>query len=156
MSPAFRGFPVRTARLLATFLLLAGQARGATPPEGLWLTEDRGGVVRISPCGANLCGTIVGLTFDPGQTIKLDFHGRDQCQLTLLANLHLQDDARYHGTVTNPEDGRTYSAEVWVPADGVLRLRGYIGLPLFGSTQLWPAYRGPVRQDCQFHLDGKP
>lgn len=127
--------------------LRAGEAR---VPTGLWLTEDRGGVVRVEPCGAALCGVIVGLSDFPPSGVKLDVHGRSQCHLTLLAGLRPQEDGRWHGTVTNPEDGRTYSAEVWVPADGTLRLRGYVGLPLFGSTQLWPPYAGKLRDDCRF------
>jgi uncharacterized protein (DUF2147 family) len=131
---------------------LAGPAWAADArlPTGLWLTEDRGGIVRVEPCGGALCGVIVGLSDFPPSGVKLDVHGRSQCHLTLLAGLRLQDDGRWHGTVTNPEDGRTYSAEVWVPADGILRLRGYVGLPLFGSTQLWPPYTGRLRDDCHF------
>jgi uncharacterized protein (DUF2147 family) len=132
--------------------LFAGAARAvpATSPQGYWLTEDRGGIVQIHPCGDALCGTIVGLTDWPAHGTKVDVHGNPQCHLTLLAGLREEDDGRWHGTITNPEDGRTYSAEVWVPADGLMRLRGYIGLPLFGSTQLWPPYHGATRQDCHF------
>ncbi len=147
---------MRTASALAVALLLwAGAARAqAGPPRspvGEWLTEDRGGVVQIRPCGEALCGTIIGLTFDPGQTIKLDVHGRSQCHLELLGNLRLQGDRRWHGTVTNPEDGRTYSAEVWVGPDGVMRLLGYFGLEIFGVTQHWPPFAGTVKPDCRFH-----
>jgi uncharacterized protein (DUF2147 family) len=37
-----------------------GAAAGvqASPVEGLWLTDDHKGEVRISPCGAQLCGYI--------------------------------------------------------------------------------------------------
>jgi len=130
--------------------LLAMPAAAAPAPVGDWLTEDRGGVIRIGPCGAALCGEIVGLSDWPAHDVKRDVHGAPQCHLTLLADLRLQSDARWHGTVTDPEDGRSYSAEVWVPADGTLRLRGYIGLPLLGSTQLWPPFHGRVKPDCHF------
>jgi uncharacterized protein (DUF2147 family) len=143
----------RTAAvLLACCLAFAGAdaaPRGAV--DGLWYTEDRGGVISVQPCGPALCGIIVGLSDWPANgDVKRDWRGRPQCHSVLLADLVLHDDARWHGTVTNPEDGKTYSAEVWLPADGVLRLRGYIGLPLLGSTQRWPPFDGQVRPDCHF------
>jgi len=120
-------------------------------PEGSWLTEDRGGVIAVAPCGATLCGTIAGISAWPtnGDVVR-DVTGAPQCHMVLLDALRLQGDGRWHGTVRDPEDGRVYQAEVWVPDDGALRLRGYVGLPLFGSTQVWPAFHGAVGPDCHF------
>ena len=122
-----------------------------TSPVGRWFTEDRGGVVNIAPCGDALCGVIIGLSSFPPDGIKRDFRGGTQCHYTLLNGLKLEDDGRWHGSITNPEDGRTYDALVWVPADGDMRLRGYIGLALFGSTQRWPPFAGSILQNCHFH-----
>lgn len=154
MLPASPGCRVPMARRLLAVLAscwLPVQAVAApASPLGRWLTEDRGGVIEIRPCGATLCGYITGLSEWPANgDVKRDWQGRPQCHSTLLAGLRLESDGRWHGTVTNPEDGRTYSAEVWVP-DGTLRLRGYIGLPLLGSTQLWPPFHGSVKPDCHF------
>lgn len=135
---------------LAAGLLLAA---AGTPlsPTGEWYTPDRTGVIRIAPCGAALCGTIVGLTDWPKDgSVLRDVHGTPQCHLTLLDRLRLQDDGRWHGTVTNPEDGKIYDAEVWVGPDGAMRLRGYIAIELLGSTQTWPKFRGSIAQDCHF------
>jgi uncharacterized protein (DUF2147 family) len=150
----------RMAAGLVLACLLAASPAAATPtsPEGFWSTEDHGGVIQIRPCGATLCGIIVGLSAWPaGGGVLRDVHGTPQCHLQLLAHLRLhQDDQRWHGTVTNPQDGRTYDAEVWVPDDGVLRLRGYIGLPLLGSTQHWDKFAGRVDPDCHFSDPGSP
>ena len=132
----------------------AAAAGNAASPVGVWLTEDRGGVVRVQPCGDRLCGVIVGLSDWPKTGTKVDIYGRPQCHLTLINGLRAGDDGRWHGSITNPEDGKTYSADVWVPADGTLRLRGYFGLSIFGVTQLWPAYRGALREDCHFGAGG--
>ena len=132
--------------------ILCGGSAGAAParsPVGTWFTEDRGGVVQISACGADLCGFIVGLTPDPDGKLPRDFQGGPQCRRMLLKNLQFQDDGRWHGTVTNPQDGRTYDAEVWVGDDGNMRLRGYIGVPLLGSTQVWPPFDRHVLADCR-------
>jgi uncharacterized protein (DUF2147 family) len=115
------------------------------------MTEDGRGVIEFRPCGSAICGYIEGISgFPPDGSTLRDVYGTPQCHLTLLRGLRLDDDGRYHGTVTNPETGRSYAAEVWVPPDGTLRLRGYIGLDLLGVTQLWPPFHGLVQPDCHY------
>ena len=143
----------RLATILATAVLATGLAWPALArsPIGYWFTDDLGGIVQIQQCGAGtLCGTIVGLRDWPANGQRLDWQGHPQCHFPLLRNLRFQDDKRWHGTVTNPEDGQTYTAEVWVPDDGILRLRGYVALELFGSTRRWPASPTGARPDCHY------
>ncbi len=152
MLRAFPGCHARMGKgalLAAALSLQAAGALAAQIPTGIWFTEDKGGVVDVHPCGSDiLCGVIVGLTPDPDGRLPRDFRGAPQCHSTLLRNLRPEDDGRWHGTVTNPEDGRVYSAQVWIGDDGKMRLRGFIGLPLLGSTQIWPPFDGHVQPDC--------
>ena len=151
---------MRIAEAARTLLLLAAiaspvlaQAQAARPDDSklldTWMTEDRAGIVRIEPCGNAYCGRVVGISDFPPGGLK-DIHGAQQCGLVILHGLKPTDDGRRHGTITNPDDGKTYDALVWVPADGDMRLRGYIGLPLLGSTQRWPHFAGHVTPDCHF------
>lgn len=142
---------LRSAAILAA-LLVASKAQAApTPPNGQWQTEDRRGVIEVAPCGRTLCGTIVGISDFPADgSVLRDIAGTPQCHLRLLSALTRDDDDRWHGTVRNPEDGRVYRAVVWIGTDGTLRLRGYIGLPLFGSTQLWQPFHGTIQPDCHY------
>ncbi len=39
------------------------------------------------------------------------------------------------GEVYAPDDGNTYSGYLWLE-DGVLKMRGYVGIPLFGRTAI--------------------
>ena len=41
------------------------------------------------------------------------------------------------GQIYNGENGKIYSANISLQADGKLRLRGYVGSPMLGETQLW-------------------
>jgi uncharacterized protein (DUF2147 family) len=52
------------------------------------------------------------------------------------------------GWVYDPESGKTYSARMALESATLLRLRGYIGIPLLGSTQLWTR-TGPVAHCLQ-------
>jgi len=130
----------------------ADAAAPSLSPLGYWYTQDHRGVIQIRPCGADLCGYIEGISgFPPDGHVLRDIHGTPQCHLELLGNLRFHPaDGRWHGSVTNPEDGQTYDAELWVPADRTLRLRGYVGIPLLGVTQLWPPFAGTVAPDCHY------
>jgi uncharacterized protein (DUF2147 family) len=155
-----RGSPGCRVRIASAFLMLlaAGMVPAATgiayaqPAKGLlgeFMTEDRQGVVRIEPCGNAYCGRVVGISDFPPGGLR-DNHGVPQCQLVILHDLKPGEDGRRHGTITNPDDGRTYDAIVWIAADGDMRLRGYVGLPLLGSTQHWPRFTGKLSPDCHF------
>ncbi len=143
--------------LLATLALPAiahksACAQEASPrgPAGMWLTEGGNGVIRIAPCGERLCGALVGLSRAPNDPIPTDAAGRSQCGLTILT---ARTDPRDHiakGWITDPRDGTTYHAELWVDATGRLNMRGYVGIPLFGATHLWEPFAGRIAADCRF------
>jgi len=144
-------FFARLLLLLLCVLAPSAFALAGKLPDGFWFTPDKGGVVQISACGTNLCGVIVGLTPTPQGKLPRDYEGGPQCRFPLLQKLRLQDDGRWHGTVTNPEDGKVYDAEIWVAEDGNLRLHGYLGVPILGETQTWPPFNGRLGSDCRFH-----
>ena len=138
-------------------LAASGAARAATPPpviaqtEGDWFTEDHRGVVRVAPCGDAICGTIVAQSdFRPDGSAMLDATGRSQCHLAFIRGMRPGDDGRLHGTVTDPRDNTTYNAIMWLGDDGALRLRGYLAVPLLGSTERWERFHGAVADNCHF------
>jgi uncharacterized protein (DUF2147 family) len=125
-------------------------AAQATPPVGQWLTEDRSGVIAISPCGGALCGRIVGMAEWPTDgTVPVDVHGRPECGLTIISDAKLSSAGRWDSRITDPDTGRIYNAQLWVDQAGRLHLHGYIGLPLFGMTQVWTPYPAPVPPNCR-------
>lgn len=129
---------------------LARPAQAASPI-GTWLTQDHSGVIAITPCGARLCGRIVGMVQRlTNGAAPHDVHGQPECGLTIISVAPPSGSGgRWHGSITDPDTGRVYSAELWVGTGGQLHLRGYIGLPLLGATQTWTPYRAPVPQDCR-------
>lgn len=128
----------------------ARAAADAVDTAGDWLTEDFRGVIHVGQCDATYCGSVVGISdWQKDGSPPKDTEGRSQCQLVIIKDMKMEDDGRRHGTVTNPQDGRTYLAEMWVE-EGVLQLRGYVAVPLLGSTQHWTPFHGTRKPDCHF------
>ena len=128
--------------------LAASAAAPSASPVGTWLTESGHGVVEIAKCGDALCGRIVGVDREPGSPMPTDVNGRPQCGLTIISNEKPEADGTWLGEVTDPRDGTTYQAKLWVDGSGNLRLRGFIGIPLLGSTQVWRPFAGRLTAEC--------
>ena len=121
------------------------------PPVGLWLSQDHDGVFSIRQCGQELCGRLVGIRYDT--RMPTDNHGQPQCNLLMLTGFRPDPDEAGHwdGKILDPETGRTYHAKIWSPAPGMLNLRGYLLLPIFGETQRWSRYDGTIGTACHMH-----
>lgn len=124
-------------------------ARADTFPLGRWLTQDREGVVEIARCGAGFCGRIVGMLErrGPDGLPPHDPDGRPQCGLVILRESEQAGPDFWRGRITNPEDNSVWRCELRLE-DGVLRLRGYVLIPLLGRTQDWTRYGGSIGPDC--------
>ncbi|MEL6719704.1 MAG: DUF2147 domain-containing protein [Bacteroidota bacterium] len=59
---------------------------------------------------------------------------RSRIGIEFIHDFEFDGDNEYiNGTIYNPEDGRTYSAKMWL--DGKeLNMRGYVGAPILGKT----------------------
>lgn len=137
-------------RLILLFGCLMTQAHAATSPAGVWWTQDRSGVIGITPCGDGFCGRIVGQLNirDSMGRVPVDGHGVAHCGLTILRGEPTEEPGHFRGTIADPDDGKDWQCEFWVGEDNRLRLRGYLVLPLLGETQIWPPFTGQLAGDC--------
>jgi len=124
---------------------------------GVWLTESKGAHVEIYKCpdAANgpVCGRVVRL-MDPkgpdGRPVKPEdavdhrnpdpnLRTRKVLQMVFLYNFKpaSSPNSFEDGAIYSAEDGKTYKANLSLQADGTLRLRGYVGAPILGKTQVW-------------------
>lgn len=148
----------RVSRAMALALALGTGAVSAesplaaarSTPLGRWLTGDDGGVIEIAPCGRDsLCGRIVGITRDhPGDPEPTDVHGQPQCGLTIISAAKLTGPDEWTGTIEDPRNGKRYHMQLSLDDIGGLRVRGYVGLPLFGETVLWRPFDGSIADHC--------
>ena len=118
-----------------------------SPVLGRWLTEGKDGVIEIFPCADGaLCGRLTWFAPGPDDVGKppVDAHnpapalrGRPLCGLVILRGFMPSGDRAWgDGSIYDPENGKIYHATMALAADDTLRLRGYIGVPLLGETQL--------------------
>jgi len=147
---------IRALTPLVLALALAGPAIGAPEPaatdevRGLWVDHRDGDkrkvAVWIEDCDGLLCGRIYWLKkpLSAGQP-KRDQHNPDAalrdrplCGLRILTGFRrVKETAWSAGHIYNPNDGRTFSSTINLDHDGSLRIRGYVGLSLFGKTVEW-------------------
>ena len=144
------------ALLLLGALALTAPANSAAEPEGnrdirgLWVDhrvgDQRKVAVWIEDCDGLLCGRIYWLKKpSTGGQPKRDRHNPDAalrdrplCGLTILTGFqHVEQGTWSGGRIYNPNDGRSFSSTIHLEPDGSLRIRGYVGLALFGKTVVW-------------------
>ena len=150
MRRASRGVAGSALILLGSLAgVVARAAELPPPPLGRWLSQDHDGVFEIGACGETVCGRLVGMRYRGA--MPTDKAGHPQCGLMMLTGFLRQrdDPARWNGKILDPEAGRTYHAVIWSPSPGLLDLRGYLLLPLFGQTQRWTRYDGPIGAACR-------
>jgi uncharacterized protein (DUF2147 family) len=134
--------------IAAWFMALPITARGADGVgiAGLWLVEARDAVVDIEPCGDRLCGTVVWLKEPrPNGRARLDDKNPDPaqrarpvCGLTLLYDFKASGENEWEdGHIYSADEGATYSAKMALLDVNTLKVRGFVGISLFGKSQVW-------------------
>jgi uncharacterized protein (DUF2147 family) len=121
---------------------------------GVWDNQEKDARIEIFKCGEKFCGKIVSLkepNYPPGSkegmpgTPKLD-HKNPKPELRKVPVIGLEimhnfifagDDTWKGGKVYDPKSGNTYSGKMTLVSPTQLKLRGFIGISLFGRTDVW-------------------
>lgn len=135
----------------------APQVLAASPDDlkGIWTSkEKRDSLIEIYDCGEYLCGRLVSLTdpLDDAAIPKKDIYNRDESLRDRpLAGIEFLTGFTYDegkaawsgGRIYNARDGKTYKSTV-VFKDGELKVRGFVGISLFGKTDVWVEVKDSV------------
>ena len=130
------------------------QATAATQPAsqpkaplGRWVTESGNLEVNIAPCNpggdATLCGKVVRVLSNRSMSAQGNNMAaadpRPALGMTLLSGLRAADadHGEYQGEIYNRENGKTYRARLTPAEPEQLLVHAYVGIPLFGKTQVW-------------------
>jgi uncharacterized protein (DUF2147 family) len=142
---------------LASLVIALPAVAQAPSIMGTWLTASGVAQVQIAPCAeaarGPVCGHIVNLINPKGPDgvvvapeVATDYRNADPALrsrkvigMALIYDFKKTNDPNVFedGKIYNGENGKIYSANISLQPDGTLRLRGYVGSPMFGETQVW-------------------
>lgn len=139
-------------RLIAIAFLLASPAAGAAEADivGLWLSGDGDGWIEIRQDGDTVVGVIAGSPNSrPGEPERLDALNPDRALrqrklngMTFMTGfVYAGEDRWTGGSIYDPNSGKTYKGTMTLVGQNTLKLRGYIGISLFGRTDTWTRVR---------------
>ena len=144
------GSVIRTSGLCLTLALTGLSAWAQASPVGLWRTIDdetkqEKSLVRISETGGVLQGRVEKIA-DPSKQDSVcelcegALKNQRVVGMAILEGVKRsgQSDVWDGGTILDPNNGKVYKVKL-TPKEGGKRLevRGYIGVPLLGRTQVW-------------------
>ena len=140
--------------LVVAAAVLTDAAAADISPEGFWLTAQKNGIIEIVRCGETLCGKLAWFRIRPddpnprGLDLKNpdpDRRNQPLCGLTFMYGFRAAGrDSWEEGTVYDPDSGNTYHATMKIRPDGTLDLHGYIGISLFGRSEVWTRFTDPL------------
>lgn len=159
------------AALCATVLVGGTAIAQAVPPPsspaGRWITASGNVEVDVARCGPAWCGTITRVLSQqsmsrPGE-VMTPVDTRPALGMTILKDFLPEDEAaeggpvaRWQGHIYNRENGKTYRCLMSLDATGGLVLRPYVGLPIFGKTQVWRRLDATSAATPVTSLEGQP
>ena len=132
---------------MATVTLLGtcpARAQAGGEVNGIWLTQAGDAKVRVSKCGAGLCGVIVWLRapIDPatGKPALDDKNPnpalarRPMIGLPLFSGMQPSGPNRWSGQIYNADDGSSYASNVSLAGPDSLKVEGCVGVLCGGET----------------------
>ena len=141
--------PLLTLAGLFLVMISYSQAPSADAIIGKWLNEDQDAHVQIYKEGSKYFGKIVWLK-EPNEPAtglpKLDDDNEDESLRSLpVMGLVMLKDFVYDGddkewddgTIYDPKNGKTYDCYMNFDENGILKIRGYIGISWIGRSTYW-------------------
>ncbi len=139
---------------LITFLFSSFALAATSNVVGNWETIDAktqkpSSIIAIQSSGSVVVGKIIK-TFDETSEKKVerctlckdDRKNQPIIGLEIIRNMQCELNKCHGGTILDPRDGKIYKATMRLVNNGQqLKVRGYIGVSLFGKTVVWNRYK---------------
>ena len=140
-----RRFRTINAIVMTVFMTIAAASLGAPAAHaqagaeatGVWLTQAGDARVRVSKCGAGICGVVVGLrepinpaTGKPQVDDKNpnpSLRNRPMIGLPLFSGMQPSGPNRWSGQIYNADDGSSYVSHVSLAGPDTLKVEGCMG-----------------------------
>ena len=132
---------MKRAYLLIVLLLLIGSQHMAAQSAadkivGQYLSPKKDGKIEVYKVGENYFGKVISGN-NPRKDVNnpnAALRSRDLLGMVFLKDFVHKDGEYSNGTIYDPNNGKTYSCKMWLD-NGNLKVRGYIGLSMFGRTE---------------------
>jgi uncharacterized protein (DUF2147 family) len=128
---------------LMTIAMASSQAL-AGDPAGMWLSQDGDVKMKVSHCGANICGAIAWLKEpnDKNGKPKVDANNADASKrnrpvmgTAIILPMKADGADKWSGQVYNAEDGKTYSGSFALSGANKADLKGCVAI--ICKTKTW-------------------
>ena len=132
--------------ILVTFILAKSLTTQQDKFLGKWKTiDDTDGktksIVELYLKSNKLCGKVIELLPEATSSIcnncPGDKAGKSLLDMDIIWNMEPKDQLWKGGQIIDPKDGKVYSCLISLENQDLLKVRGYIGFPLFGRSQFW-------------------
>ncbi len=114
---------------------------------GKWKTIDDAtgkamSIVEIFEKSGKIYGRVLEIIDPKNRLLKCDNcdgddKGKPILGLTVIKGLSADDDEYNGGKILDPKSGKLYKCYINLESEDKLKVRGYIGISLFGRTQYW-------------------
>ncbi len=114
---------------------------------GVWKTGEGTGMVQITKRGDKYYGRVVWLKVptNPDGSARVDANNPDEkLRSRPLKGLENLRDFKFvgnnrweEGRIYDPKNGNDYACEIKLIDENTLEVRGYIGVAMFGRTDVW-------------------
>ncbi|MFD2174940.1 DUF2147 domain-containing protein [Rhodobacter lacus] len=124
---------MKSMLIAAAFSLVAGAALAADPIEGMWQTQADDGAyahVKIAPCGAAFCGTIVKAFNAEGA------YASPNIGKQIVIDMVPSGAGKYQGKVWRPSNDKIYIGKIAL-SGAAMKLSGCVAGGLICAKQNW-------------------
>lgn len=130
--------------VLCLMLHSPGVLADARDIEGRWLSGDKTGWIDIRLIDGKPVGTASGST-NPDEGPRLDefnpdpeLRSRSLLGITILHGFEYSTEQVWKGgTIYDPNSGNTYKSTITLIDRNTIKVRGYLGLSIFGRSDVW-------------------
>jgi uncharacterized protein (DUF2147 family) len=136
--------------VVATAMLYSTVWAQNEAPIGLWknIDDDTGkprALIRITEIAGEFRGRIEKVFLSPGEPdnpvcnlCEGEFKDQPIVGLTILFGMRREGGEYNGGRILDPDNGKLYRCRMVLTDDGSrLNIRGYIGIPMLGRSQIW-------------------
>lgn len=134
---------IKLAIALTALAPAYGPAIAAENIRGDWITAEKDSVIRIEPCGAELCGRIIRLINPkPGEADTDTNNPNPKLRNRKLVGINIitglkDNGSNWTGSIYDPKSGKTYRTKVQITGRKNLSVQGCVGP--FCKTYTWVA-----------------